>query len=65
MTRALPALALATGAALLVARAVRGAASGDWTDFVEEVRTGMTERELELRTTLGLDGRHDAVDAQL
>ncbi|MGI8681758.1 MAG: hypothetical protein ACR2JO_06450, partial [Mycobacteriales bacterium] len=30
--------------------------------FAEEVRAGMTEREVELRAALGLDGRHDVVD---
>ncbi len=32
-------------------------------DFMEEVRGLMAEREVELRTTLGLDGTHDLVDA--
>jgi len=31
--------------------------------LAEEVREGMAEREVELRAALGLDGRHDAVDA--
>lgn len=31
--------------------------------FAAEVKTGMAEREVELRGALGLDGRHDAVDA--
>ena len=30
--------------------------------FGAEVRAGMAEREAELRTGLGLDGTHDAVD---
>jgi hypothetical protein len=30
-------------------------------DFGTEVRAGMSEREAELRTGLGLDGTHDAV----
>ena len=34
-------------------------------DFMAEVRELMAEREAELRTTLGLDGTHDAVDAHL
>ena len=29
-------------------------------DFGTEVRVGMSERETELRTGLGLDGRHDS-----
>jgi hypothetical protein len=32
-------------------------------DFGAEVRAGMTEREAELRTGLGLDGSHDVVDS--
>ena len=32
-------------------------------DFGSEVRAGMSEREAELRTDLGLDGRHDVVDS--
>ncbi len=31
--------------------------------FSAEVRAGMAEREAELRDSLGLDGRHDQVDA--
>ncbi len=31
--------------------------------FAAEVQAGMAEREVELRDALGLDGRHDAVDA--
>ena len=31
-------------------------------DFGTQVREGMAEREAELRTGLGLDGRHDVVD---
>jgi hypothetical protein len=31
--------------------------------FAAEVQAGMAEREVELRGALGLDGRHDAVDA--
>lgn len=31
--------------------------------FAAEVQAGMAEREAELRDALGLDGRHDAVDA--
>ena len=31
-------------------------------DFGEAVREGMSEREEELRTSLGLDGTHDLVD---
>lgn len=31
--------------------------------FAEDVRAGMAEREVELRAALGLDGRHDVVDA--
>ncbi len=31
--------------------------------FADEVKAGMTEREVELRAALGLDGRHDVVDA--
>ncbi len=30
-------------------------------EFGNEVRAGMSEREAELRTGLGLDGTHDAV----
>ena len=33
--------------------------------FLGEVRALAAEREAELRTTLGLDGTHDAVDAHL
>ena len=33
--------------------------------FLADVRVAMAEREQELRTTLGLDGSHDAVDAGL
>lgn len=33
--------------------------------FLEDVRVAMHEREGELRTALGLDGTHDAVDAGL
>lgn len=36
--------------------------SGAIRDFGSEVRAGMAEREDELRTELGLDGRHDALD---
>jgi hypothetical protein len=32
-------------------------------DFAADVREGMAEREHELRAGLGLDGSHDAVDA--
>src|SRR4051794_10700361 len=32
-------------------------------EFAADVREGMAEREDELRTALGLDGTHDAVDA--
>jgi hypothetical protein len=32
-------------------------------DFFADVRESMTEREEELRTSLGLDGSHDVVDA--
>ncbi|MDQ1630048.1 MAG: hypothetical protein QOC80_20 [Frankiaceae bacterium] len=32
-------------------------------DFLADVRESMTEREEELRTSLGLDGSHDVVDA--
>ena len=31
-------------------------------DFTAEMRVAMSEREDELRTTLGLDGSHDLVD---
>jgi hypothetical protein len=31
--------------------------------FADEVRAGTAEREVELRAALGLDGRHDVVDA--
>jgi hypothetical protein len=31
-------------------------------DFTAEVKVGMSEREDELRTSLGLDGTHDLVD---
>ncbi len=31
-------------------------------DFGEQVREGMAEREVELRSSLGLDGSHDLVD---
>jgi hypothetical protein len=33
-------------------------------DFLADVRESMSEREDELRTSLGLDGSHDVVDAQ-
>jgi hypothetical protein len=32
-------------------------------EFGQQVREGMSEREAELRTGLGLDGSHDVVDA--
>ena len=32
-------------------------------DFGQNVREGMAEREGQLRTELGLDGRHDVVDS--
>ncbi|GAC1445035.1 MAG: hypothetical protein NVS3B26_10770 [Mycobacteriales bacterium] len=32
-------------------------------DFGVNVREGMSEREDQLRTELGLDGRHDVVDS--
>jgi hypothetical protein len=32
-------------------------------DFLADVRVSMAEREDELRTSLGLDGSHDVVDA--
>jgi hypothetical protein len=32
-------------------------------DFLADVREAMAEREEELRGALGLDGRHDVVDA--
>jgi hypothetical protein len=32
-------------------------------DFLADVREAMAEREEELRDALGLDGRHDVVDA--
>ena len=32
-------------------------------EFGTQVREGMAEREAELRTGLGLDGRHDVVDS--
>ena len=32
-------------------------------DFGAEVREGMAEREGQLRSDLGLDGRHDVVDS--
>jgi len=32
-------------------------------DFAADVREGMAEREHELRAGLGLDGSHDALDA--
>ncbi len=31
-------------------------------EFTAEMRVAMSEREVELRTTLGLDGTHDLVD---
>ncbi len=34
-------------------------------EFLAELKVAMAEREAELRTTLGLDGTHDAVDAGL
>ncbi len=34
-------------------------------EFLVEVKAGMAVREDELRVELGLDGRHDAVDADL
>lgn len=33
-------------------------------EFAAELRVAMAEREEELRTTLGLDGSHDLVDAE-
>jgi hypothetical protein len=32
-------------------------------DFLADVRESMADREAELREALGLDGRHDVVDA--
>ena len=32
-------------------------------DFGASIRAGMAERELQLRTELGLDGSHDVVDS--
>ena len=34
-------------------------------EFLDDVRVAMAEREEELRTSLGLDGTHDVVDAGL
>lgn len=39
-----------------------GNLSGAIRDFGSDVRVGMSERETELRTGLGLDGSHDVVD---
>ena len=33
--------------------------------FLDEVRAAAADREVELRTALGLDGTHDLVDADL
>ncbi len=42
-----------------------GGIGGKVREFLGEVRVGMAEREAELRSELGLDGRHDQVDAGL
>lgn len=34
-------------------------------EFLADVRVAMAEREDELRDALGLDGRHDLVDAEV
>jgi hypothetical protein len=40
-----------------------GGLGGRFQSFRAELRAGMAERELELRTELGLDGTHDVVDS--
>jgi hypothetical protein len=40
-----------------------GGVGGRIAAFRQELKVGMAEREAELRTELGLDGTHDAVDS--
>jgi len=75
VTRRLFYLALGATVGVLVVRRVSAAAE-QWQpdnlarrltiaveDFLADVREAMNEREGELRDALGLDGRHDVVDA--
>ena len=75
MTRRIFYLALGATVGVLVVRRVSAAAE-QWQpdnlarrltiaveDFLADVREAMNEREGELRDALGLDGRHDVVDA--
>ena len=75
MTRRIFYLALGATVGVLVVRRVSAAAQ-QWQpdnlahrltiaveDFLADVREAMNEREGELRDALGLDGRHDVVDA--
>ena len=76
MTRRLFYIALGATVGVLVVRRVSAAAE-QWQpenlahrltvaveDFLADVRQSMAEREDELRSSLGLDGSHDVVDAQ-
>jgi hypothetical protein len=75
VTRRIFYLALGATVGVLVVRRVSAAAE-QWQpdnlarrltiaveDFLADVREAMNEREGELRDALGLDGRHDVVDA--
>ncbi len=76
MTRRVFYIALGATVGIMVVRRVSAAAE-QWQpdnlahrltiaveDFLADVREAMTEREDELRSSLGLDGSHDVVDAQ-
>jgi hypothetical protein len=75
VTRRLFYIALGASVGVLVVRRVSAAAE-QWQpdnlarrltiaieDFLADVRESMAEREDELRSSLGLDGSHDVVDA--
>ncbi len=75
MTRRVFYLALGATVGIMVVRRVSAAAE-QWQpdnlmhrltiaveDFLADVREAMAEREDELRSSLGLDGSHDVVDA--
>jgi hypothetical protein len=76
MTRRVFYIALGATVGIMVVRRVSAAAE-QWQpdnlahrltiaieDFLADVREAMSEREDELRSSLGLDGSHDVVDAQ-
>lgn len=75
MTRRLFYIALGASVGVLAVRRV-SAAAAQWQpdnlthrltiaveDFLADVRESMAEREDDLRSSLGLDGSHDVVDA--